>query len=210
VPRSQESKPADHTVFGVTAGPPPAFTFASPLTRPGRGEGEGGRENPPVEPEPSPHPICTHISYRRRSNPLLWLVASTPVIPLVSHKLLAGGFGACLDPFARSARPSIRVIISLDRHQLLFTSSDAEAVRTKRSNLLLDTLAGRQALTRSPLRPGTLVFHLRTIYRTHFRVLSLSLDFTSRGSTQLTRPALGLGLLLRFIHLRPSRHLSFF
>jgi hypothetical protein len=50
----------------------------------------------------------------------------------------------CVDPFARSARPSIRVD-QLINHQLLHTSSDAEAVRRKRTNLLLDSRSGCQA-----------------------------------------------------------------
>ena len=98
----------------------------------------------------------------------------------------------CLDPIVRSARPSIRVD-QLINHKLLHTSSDAEAVRTKRTNLLLDSHTGCQALTRSLPRPGTLVFHLRTNNLPLSRsALSSSLAFPSRGLTHLARPAFDL------------------
>src|SRR4051812_41696418 len=42
------------SIYAGSSSPPPAFTIASPSRVPGRCDGEGGRGNPPAEPELSP------------------------------------------------------------------------------------------------------------------------------------------------------------
>jgi hypothetical protein len=112
----------------------------------------------------------------------------------------------CFDPL--KGRHNLLSVLISSRSSTIYCVRLAtlEANRRSESNLLLDTLAGRQAVTRSLPRPGTLMFQLRIGNLPHFQALLLfALPVPSRNSTQPPTAALEFDLLDRFVRLLSDR-----